>query len=68
MMKSSYTTSGSMLVTDSRGMPVSKPISVEVSDPEPEASASDRLLLRDRVTGKVYEVFVDEGRLQMEVI
>ena len=63
-----HTVNGSMLVTDSRGMPVPKPILVEASDPEPEVPGEDRLLLRDRVTGKVYEIYVDAGRLQMEVI
>lgn len=68
MKQISHTTNGSMLVTDSRGILVPKPISVCVSDPEPEVPGEDRLLLRDRVTGKVYEIFVDAGRLQMEVI
>lgn len=63
-----HTVNGSMLVTDSRGMPVPKPILVEASDPEPEAAAADQLLLRDRATGEVYKIFVDAGRLQMEVI
>ena len=46
-----------------------EPGSVTVFEvPNEAAPAQDRLILQDRATGKAFEIFIQNGKLMMEVI